>query len=111
MRLFLILNILLLSAMIAAETTLLDVDFSSVENLSGWTDVSQKNPPNPQNYFIKEGALTTAPTEYFGLSHPLRKPLVISEDSGRIVLECTFMQPQDSRGRVISVALTSRATT
>ena len=111
MRLFIIINILLLSTMIAAETTLLDVDFSSVENLSGWTDVAQKNPPNPQNYYVKEGALTTAPTEYFGLSHPLKKSLLISEDAGRIVLECTFLQPYESRGSTISVALTSRSTT
>ena len=108
---FLLFNILLLSATIASETTLLDVDFSAVENLAGWTDVSQKNPPNPNNYYVKEGALATAPTEFFGLSHPLRKPLVISEDAGRIVVECTFLQPQESRGRTISVALTSRATT
>ena len=105
-------NIVLMPlVMIASETTLLEVDFSKVSDLSGWTDVHQKNPPNPNNYYIKEGALTTAPTEYFGLSHALVKPITISKESGKIVVECTFMQPSEARGHTLGFALTSRKTT
>ena len=93
----------------AEETVLFQSRFDSADPVEGWLSVDQKKPDSRYVSMETDGVkhLRTAPI-YFGISHKLSKPVQINEKLKKVTLKAVLMQPEEQKGRLISIALSSR---
>ena len=94
----------------AAEKVLFQSQFGSAEPLKGWMDVNKKTPDSAKYKIIsKDGVkcLETPPI-YFGIAHRLSKPVLINDNLKKVTLKVTFMKPEAQKGRLVTIALSSR---
>ena len=94
----------------AAEKVLFQSQFGSAKPLAGWMDIKKKTPDAKKYKIIEKDGVKCleTPAIYFGIAHRLSQPVIINDKLKKITLKVTFMKPEAQKGRIVSIALTSR---
>lgn len=94
----------------SAEKVLFQSQFGSAEPLKGWMDVKKKTPDSSKYRIIEKDGVKCleTPPIYFGIAHRLSQPVVINDNLKKVTLKVTLMKPEAQKGRLVTIALTSR---
>ena len=93
----------------AAEKVLYQSQFDSDKPFAGWMDIKKKPLDNKYKIIDKDGVkCLETPVSYFGIAHRLSQPVLINDNLKKITLKVVLMKPEAQKGRVVTVALSSR---